>query len=51
MPCANVNSRIEAKIFLLAAPWTTDADFEAITVYFQPPSEEEGFNVVHHKRA
>jgi predicted kinase len=31
--------------------WTTDADFEAITVYFQPPSEEEGFNVVHHKRA
>jgi predicted kinase len=31
--------------------WTTDADFEAITVYFEPPSEEEGFNVVHHKRA
>ena len=24
------------------APWTTDAEFEAITVYFQPPSEEEG---------
>jgi predicted kinase len=32
-------------------PWTTNAEFEAITVYFQPPSEEEGFNVVHHKRA
>ena len=31
--------------------WTTEAEFEAITVYFQPPSEEEGFNVVHHKRA
>jgi len=31
--------------------WTTDAEFEGITVYFQPPSEEEGFNVVHHKRA
>src|SRR5262249_54462152 len=31
--------------------WTTDADFEVITIYFQPPSEEEGFNVVHHKRA
>ena len=31
--------------------WTTDAEFEGNTVYFQPPSEEEGFNVVHHKRA
>ena len=31
--------------------WTTDAEFEGITVYFQPPSEEEGFNVVHHKHA
>ena len=33
------------------APWTTDAEFEAITGYFQPPSEDEGFNVVHHERA
>ena len=32
-------------------PWTTDAEFEAITVYFQPPSEDEGFNVVRHQRA
>ncbi len=31
-------------------PWTTDADFDAITVYFQPPSEDEGFNVVRHER-
>ena len=31
--------------------WTTDAEFEGITVYFQPPLEEEGFNVVHHRRA
>ncbi len=31
--------------------WTTDEDFEAITVYFQLPSEDEGFNVVHHQRA
>jgi predicted kinase len=29
-------------------PWTTNADFEAINEYFQPPSEDEGFNVVHH---
>ena len=32
-------------------PWTTDAEFEAITAYFQPPSGDEGFNVVRHERA
>ena len=32
------------------APWTTDAEFDAITAYFQPPSEDEGFNVVRHER-
>ena len=32
-------------------PWTTDAEFEAITAYFQPPSEDEQFNVVRHDRA
>jgi predicted kinase len=30
-------------------PWTTDAEFEAITVYFEPPSEDERFNIVHHE--
>lgn len=33
------------------APWTTDAEFEAITAHFQPPSEDEGFNVIRHERA
>lgn len=33
------------------APWTTDAEFEAVTAYFQPPSEDEGFHVVRHERA
>ena len=32
------------------APWTTEAEFDAITMYFQPPSEDEGFNVVRHGR-
>jgi predicted kinase len=32
-------------------PWTTEADFEAITVYFRPPSEDEHFNVVRNERA
>ena len=31
-------------------PWTTDADFEAINAYFQPPSKDEKFNVVRHER-
>jgi predicted kinase len=30
--------------------WTTEAEFEAITVYFQAPSEEERFNLIRHKR-
>ena len=31
--------------------WTTDADFDAITAYFEPPATDEDFNVVHHERA
>ena|SRR5689334_9616283 len=31
--------------------WTIDAEFEAITVYFQPPLDDEAFSVVRHERA
>jgi len=31
-------------------PWTTDADFDAITAYFQAPAEDEGFSVIVHAR-
>jgi len=31
-------------------PWTTEAEFEAVTAYFQPPSGDEGFTVVRHER-
>jgi predicted kinase len=31
--------------------WTTDAEFEAITVCFQPPLDDEAFSVVRHERA
>jgi predicted kinase len=31
-------------------PWTRDADFDAVTAYFQPPSEDEHFTVVRHER-
>jgi predicted kinase len=46
-------SQLEARSRHLPAgtAWTTDAEFDAITAYFQPPSEDEGFNVVRHVRA
>ena len=30
--------------------WTTDAEFDAITVYFQEPAEDEAFNIIRHAR-
>lgn len=30
--------------------WTTDAEFDAITAYFQAPTAAEGFNVIRHGR-
>jgi predicted kinase len=32
------------------SPWTTDKDFEAISAYFQLPSEDEKFYVIRHER-
>ena len=32
-------------------PWTTNAEFTAITAYFQTPLAQENFNVVRHERA
>ena len=31
-------------------PWTTEADFDAVTAYFQAPRDDEGFNVIRHAR-
>jgi len=30
------------------APFTSDAEFDAITTYFEPPSTDEGFDIVVH---
>ena len=30
--------------------WTTDAEFDAITAYFEAPGVDEGFDVVRHER-
>jgi predicted kinase len=32
------------------AKWTTEADFDAVTAYFDPPAADEGFNVIRHER-
>lgn len=32
------------------SPWTSEAEFDAVTKYFQPPEAEEDFNVVRHLR-
>jgi predicted kinase len=32
------------------AKWTTEADFHAVTAYFEPPAADEAFNVVRHER-
>lgn len=32
-------------------PWTTAAEFDAITAHFEAPSEDEGFHLVHHRRS
>lgn len=29
--------------------WTTEAEFDAITAYFEPPSIDENFNVIRHE--
>jgi AAA domain len=31
--------------------WTTDAEFDAITAFFQAPADDEQFNVIRHERA
>jgi predicted kinase len=31
-------------------PWTSDAEFEAITAYFEPPQEDEAFAVIRYER-
>ncbi len=31
--------------------WTTDAEFDAITAFFKPPTDNENFNEIRHQRA
>ena len=31
-------------------PWTTEAEFEIVTLYFQPPAADERFTIIRHER-
>lgn len=43
--------RERSKGYPAGSAWTTDAEFDAITTYFEPPSVDEGFNIIRHERA
>lgn len=42
--------RERSKNLAEGSPFTSDAEFEAITKYFQAPSDDENFNVIRHQR-
>jgi len=46
MRCANVDLRIEARAYLLVLPGLPRHSLQTLPAYFQPPSEDEHFNVV-----
>ena len=43
--------RLRSAALPAGAAWTTDAEFDAITAYFQAPADDERFNVIRHERA
>ena len=45
-----LKQRSEALGLPPGAKWTTEADFEEVTAYFDPPAVDEGFNVIRHER-
>jgi predicted kinase len=34
----------------VGTPWTTEAEFDTVTSYFQPPTADERFTVIRHER-
>jgi len=43
--------RLRSATLPAGSAWTTEAEFDAITAYFQAPTDEEKFNVVRHERS
>jgi predicted kinase len=42
--------KVRSQHLPVGSAWTTDAEFDAIAAYFQPPTAEEGYNVIRHHR-
>jgi predicted kinase len=42
--------RMRSRDLADGAAWTSDAEFDAITRFFEPPAADEGFHVVRHER-
>jgi predicted kinase len=42
--------RARSRDLAAGAAWTTEAEFDAITKFFDPPAPDEGFNIVRHER-
>lgn len=51
-PDAISRAQLKARSAHLPAgtPWTTDADFDLIASHFKAPADDEGFNVIVHRR-
>lgn len=45
-----LRQRSEQRGLAPGTKWTTAADFDDVTAYFEPPALDEGFNVVRHER-
>ncbi|UBF25259.1 ATP-binding protein [Kovacikia minuta CCNUW1] len=43
--------RERSKDLAEGSAFTSDAEFDAITKYFQAPSDDENFNIIYHQRA
>lgn len=43
--------RERSRNYPAGTPWTTDAEFDAITAYFEPPSADEHLNIIQHERS
>jgi predicted kinase len=51
-PDATCKAQLKARSAHLppGTPWTSDADFELISSHFRAPAQDEGFNIVVHRR-
>jgi predicted kinase len=43
--------RIRSRDLADGAAWTSEAEFDSIAKFFEPPAPDEGFNVIRHERA